>query len=118
MAKYRMRKWKKTLTLVVASNTTVVTATGVDLNGILLSANIKTAAAVDSAATTAVKLTDADGIDVWTKTGVAVNTNTQTLLTNDQRVPLSGLYTVTVTFSAAQATNRDTDVSLLIDRGA
>lgn len=115
--KFRIGKWKNTLTLLFATNNTVISQANVPLNGVLMAINIKTPAAVDSAATVAVKLTDADGVDVYSKSGVAVNTNTQTLLTNDQRVPLSGLYTVTVTFSAAQTANRNTDVSLLLDRG-
>lgn len=102
--------------LAFGTNPTVITA-AVEPNGVLLAINVKTPAAVDSSATVAVKLTDVDGVDVYSKTGLAANGNTQTLLTNDQRVPLSGLYTVTVTFSAAQTANRSTDVTLVVDRG-
>lgn len=118
MSRYRIKRWKQTLTLAFATSSTVITATGVDLNGILWASNVKTPTAVDSTATVAVKLTDADGVDVFTRTGLAVNTNAQAILTGDTRVALSGVYTVTVTFSAAQTANRATDVTLLIDRGA
>jgi hypothetical protein len=117
MSKYRIQKYKKTLTLLFATNSTVITETNVDLNGFLTATTVKTAAAVDSSATTAVKLTDADGVDVFSRTGLAVNTNAQALLADATRVPLNGLYTITVTFSAAQTANRATDVTLLIDRG-
>lgn len=117
MSKYRIQKWKKTLTLLFATHSTIITQTGVELNGVLLAANVKTAATVDTSATTAVSLTDADGVVVYSKTGLAAAGNTQTLLTNDTRVPLTGLYTVTVTFSAAQTANRNTDVSFFMDRG-
>lgn len=118
MAKFRIQKFKQTITLDFAGNSTVITATGVPLNGILTATTIKTAATVDTSATTAVKLTDSDNVDVFSRTGLAVNTNTQALLADATRVPLSGLYTITVTFSAAQTANRATDVTLLIDRGA
>lgn len=117
MSKFRIRKWKQTLTLDFANNTTVITVTGVDLNGFLTASTIKTAAAVDSSATTKVELTDADGIVKTVQTALAVNTNTNALLADATRLPLSGLYTVTVTFSAAQTANRATDVTLIIDRG-
>lgn len=118
MSKFQIRKFKKTITLLFATNSTVITQTITDLNGILLAVSVKTPSTVDSAATVAVSLTDADGIAVYSKTGIAAAGNTQTLLTNDQRVPLSGAYTLTVTFSAAQTANRATDVSLLVNRGA
>lgn len=118
MTSFRMRRYKKTLTLIIATSTTVITETGIDLNGVLAATTVKTPAAVDNTATVGIKLTDADGIDVFSRTGLAVNTNAQALLADATRVPLSGLYTLTVTFSAAQATARATDVTLLIDRGA
>lgn len=117
MSKFRITKYKQTLTLIFGTSSTVITATNVPLNGILWATTVKTAAAVDSSATTAVKLTDADGIDVYSRTGLAVNTNAQVILTGDTRVPLNGNYTITVTFSAAQTANRATDVTLIIDRG-
>lgn len=117
MGKYRIRKYKKTLTLVVATHTTVITETAIELNGVLTATTVKTPAAVDSSATVGIKLTDADGVDVFSRTGLAVNTNAQALLADATRVPLSGAYTLTVTFSAAQSTNRNTDVTLLIDKG-
>jgi hypothetical protein len=117
MSKFRIRRYKKTLVLLFAGNSTVISATTIDLNGTLLALNVKTAAAVDSSATTSVSLTDLDGVVIYTKSGLAANGNTQTLLTNDARVPLSGTYTLTVTFSAAQTANRSTDVTLLMDRG-
>lgn len=113
----RIYKWKQTLTLVLGTSTTVITTTNVELNGFLAATTVKTAAAVDTSATTAVKLTDSDGVDVFSRTGLAVNTNAQALLADATRVPLSGLYTVTVTFSAAQTVARATDVSLFVDRG-
>lgn len=118
MSRHRIYKYKKTLTLLFASNTTVITEVGVELNGVLAATTVKTPAAVDSTATVAVKLTDADGVDVFSRSGLAVSTNAQALLADATRVPLSGLYTITVTFSAAQSANRATDVTLLIDRGA
>ena len=117
MSKYRIQKLKKTLTLDFAANSTVITATQLQLNGVLVSSTIKTPAAVDTSATVGIKLTDSDGVDVFTRTGAAVNTNVNTLLADATRVPLSGTYTLTVTFSAAQTANRATDVTLYIDRG-
>lgn len=117
MSKFRFQRFKKTLTLLFATNSTVISST-VSLNGLLWASTIKTPAAVDSAATVAVTLTDADGIVAFSRSGLAVNTNAQVLLADATRVPLSGDYTLTVTFSAAQTVNRATDVTLLIDRGA
>lgn len=115
-AAYRILAQPQTLTLVLGTSTTVISQV-VNLNGILLAVDIKTAAAVDGAATTKVDIINAAGINVWTKSSIAVNTNAETLLTNDQRVPLSGSYTITVTFSGAQSVARSTIVTPLIDRG-
>lgn len=117
MGKFRFRKYKTTLSLLFATNSTVISTSNIDLNGFLCATTVKTPAAVDSAATIGISLTDADGVAVFSRTGIAVNTNTQALLADTTRVPLSGPYTLTVTFSAAQTANRDTDVTLLIDKG-
>jgi hypothetical protein len=118
MSKFRFQRWKQTITLLFATNNTIISVSNVQLNGLLSATIVKTPAAVDSAATVAVTIVDESGLAVFSRSGLAVNTNTQAILTGDTKVPLGGIYTVTVTFSAAQTANRDTDVTLLIDRGA
>lgn len=89
-----------------------------NLNGILREVIITTAAAVDSSATTTVNILDADSNVIYTKSGIAVNTLSTNLLTQDLSVPLSGDITVQVVFSAAQTTaDRTTKAVLLVDRG-
>jgi hypothetical protein len=84
-------------------------------NGILLEVIIKTPTAVDAAATITVNILDSDNNIVYTKSGIAANTTSINLLTNDLRVPLSGTQSIQVVFSAAQtATDTVTNVTLLI----
>lgn len=81
----------------------------VTLNGILREIIITPPSAVDASATITVSLADADGNVVYSKGSLAANSGASiNLLTNDQRVPLSGLYTLQVTYSAAQPTTAST----------
>src|SRR5438270_2849830 len=106
-------KYSLSLTHGAGANTVQATAT---LNGLLREAIIKTPAAVDGAATLTLNIIDSDSFTVYTKSGIAANTNSINLLTNDLRVPLSGSYTIQIVFSANQtATDTTTAVVLLIE---
>src|SRR5690242_12149153 len=66
-------------------------ANQVTLNGILREIIITPPAAVDASATITVSLADLDGNVVYSKGSLAANSGASiNLLTNDQRVPLSG----------------------------
>src|SRR5947207_3320845 len=88
-------KYSLPLTHGASANTVSATAT---LNGLLREAIIKTPASVDGSATVTLNIIDVDGYTVYTKSGIAVNTNSINLLTNDLRVPLSGSYTIQIVF--------------------
>lgn len=105
--------------LAYATNATTVsqTITQENLNGILREVIITTPGTVDSSATVTVNVLDADSNVVYAKTGVAANTTSINLLTQDLSVPLSGNITLQVVFSASQTANRTTKVVLLVDRG-
>ena len=110
---------QNSIVLVVASHTTIATTT-VALNGILRGVKAKSPAAVDSSATLKVDITDPDGDNVYTKSGIAVNTTNKDFFdtqTNPSpmEVPVAGTYTITTTYSVAQATNRTSVVTLLVD---
>lgn len=89
----------------------------VTLNGILREVIILPPTAVDASATIGVSLTDSDGYLVYSKASLAANSGASiNLLTNDLRVPLSGKYTLQVTYSAAQTTTASvTKVVLLVE---
>lgn len=117
-SKYRVGRPTYSLTLAHGASATTVSTSDSNQNGILREVIITTAAAVDSTATTTVNILDADSNVVYTKSGVAVNTVSINLLTQDLSVPLSGTITVQVVFSAAQTSaDRTTKVVLLVDRG-
>src|SRR5690242_807590 len=97
----RIKRPTYSLSLTHAAGANTVSATAI-LNGILREAIIKTPAAVDGAATLTLNLIDRDNYTVYTKSGIAANTTSINLLTNDLRVPLSGLYTVQIVFSVNQ----------------
>ena len=81
----------------------------VTLNGILREVIITPPATDDGSATITISLADIDGNVVWSKSGLAAGSSASiNLLTNDQRVPLSGLYTLQVTYSANQTTTAST----------
>lgn len=104
--------------ITVAHGASVTTAQITDtLNGILREAVITPPAAVDGAATISFSLKDLDGNIVYTKSGLAANSGASiNLLTNDLRVPLSGAYTLLITYSASQtATDSTTKVVLYVE---
>ena len=114
-----MQFTKISIPLVVATHTTIASAT-VPLNGILRGVKAKSPAAVDSSATLKVDITDPDGDNVYTKSGIAVATTNQDYFDiktnpNAMEVPVAGTYTITTTYSVAQATNRTSVVTLLIE---
>lgn len=115
--KIRFQRRKVSLALVHGASATTASAAAT-LNGLLRQVIITTPAAVDGSATATVNILDSDSITIYTKSGVAVNTTSNNLLTGDLSVPLSGTQTVNVVFSAAQtATDTTTTVVLLIDQG-
>lgn len=116
--KFRIRRYKQTLSLTAGAGANTASNTFVQINGILWEAVIITPAAVDGAATVTINIIDADNITVYTRAGLAANTTTKDLLTGDLRIPLCGLYTIQVVFSANQtATSTTTTAILLIDQG-
>jgi hypothetical protein len=115
----RIQFIKTDVPLVVASHTTIASVT-VPLNGILRGVKAKTPAAVDGSATVKVDVNDADGDNVYTKSGIAVNTTNKDYFDiqtapNPLAVPVAGTYTIITTYSATQATNRTTTVTLLME---
>lgn len=115
----RMQFTKKSVTLNTSNSATVASLT-VLLNGMLLGVKAKTPATVDNSATVKVDITDPDGDNVYTKSGIAVNTTNQSYFDtqtnpNPLAVPVAGTYTITVTFSATQTSNRTTTVTLLVE---
>lgn len=118
MAKYRIQKSQTTIAVAHAAQAVFSTA-NVALNGILFLNKIKIASNSDGGATMTLALIDAEGDTVYSKSGVSGSAGTVvTQLTGDQRVALSGNYTVQVTFSANQTTTDNTlTVTLNIDRG-
>jgi hypothetical protein len=115
MSKNRIVRPVVTPTLVIGTSTTVATASAVALNGFLAGVLITPPAAVDSSATITLKVVDADGFTVYTKASIAANTPIADFPTT--QVPLSGTFTITATYSAAQTVNRAVAVALLIDGG-
>lgn len=94
----------------VTPGASITTAQQTDtLNGILREVIITPPAAVDASATITVSLADLDGNVVYSKGSLAANSGASiNLLTNDLRVPLSGQYTLEVTYSVAQPTTAST----------
>ena len=87
------------------------------INGVLWLIKVKTGA-VDAAATITLNIIDVDGDVVYTKAAIAGNGTNMTNLIADNRVPLSGFYTVQMVFSAAQtATDNTAVITLIVDRG-
>ena len=114
----RIGRVKKSLTLDYAENATVITDTTDQFaNGILREVIISTPATVDSSATVVLVIKDRDGATIYTSSAVAANTKAVDLLTADEQLPLTGLETLQITYSASQTANRVCDVTLAIDRG-
>lgn len=114
----RIKKIKFTLLCDNTNNTVPTTRGSQALNGILRGVKIKTPATVDSSATVGVTVADADGDNVYSKTGIAANTtNIEYVDANNAylQLPLSDTYVITPTFSANQTTARDVIVTLLVD---
>jgi hypothetical protein len=110
---YSIRRNSQAINLTHGASATTASNTNVKLNGLLRQVNAMTPAAVDSSATATINIIDVDGITVYTKAALVVNTKTKDLLTTP--IPLSGLYTVQVVFSASQtATDSITNVTLLV----
>lgn len=107
---YTGRVKRESVSVQVTPGTGVTTATLVDtLNGIMREVIITPPATVDSSATMIFTLVDLDGNVVYTKSGLTAGAAASiNLLTNDQRIPLSGKYTLTVTYSANQTTTAST----------
>ncbi len=107
---YTGRIRRESVNVTVTSGAGVTTATFLNsLNGILREIIVTPPAAVDASATMTFTLVDLDGNIVYTKSGLAANSGASiNLLTNDLRVPLSGKYTLTVTYSVAQPTTAST----------
>lgn len=115
--KFRVQK-SVTAVPVVHAAQAIFSVANVPLNGVLWENKVKSSAATDGAATMTLNVIDADGDTVYTKAAIAGNTTTVTNLTADLRVPLNGLYTIQIVFSANQTvTDQTVTVTLLIDRG-
>lgn len=116
-SKHRFARPKHTLLLLHGASATAYRNSG-DENGLLRQVIITAPAAVDSAATLDVSITDSDDNVIYSKTGLNAASTTIDLLADGSQVPLSGTYLVEVAFSAAQdTTDTTTVVVLLIDRG-
>lgn len=114
---FGVQRYTQPLSLVHGASVTTVTSAAVTLNGLLWQVNALTPASVDGSATATINIIDTDGITVYTKGTLAANTKTGDLLANAKQVPLSGLYTIQVVFSANQTTTDSvTNVTLLIAR--
>lgn len=119
MSKFRVQKSVSTIA-VPASAQATFSALTVPLNGVLWQHKVKIVSNSDAAATMTLNIIDADGDVVYTKATISGSAGTVvgTVLTGDTRVPLNGLYTVQIVFSANQTTTANTvTVTLLIDRG-
>lgn len=111
---YRVKTVSQALNLTHGGAVTTVSNANQKLQGLLRMATILTPAAVDGSATATINILDSDGTTVYSKASLAANTKTKDLQTTP--IPLSGLYTVQVVFSAAQtATDSTTTVRLLIE---
>jgi hypothetical protein len=117
VAKFRIQRPKFSLALAHGASATTKTASAT-INGILREVIIKTPASVDNTATMTLNIIDSDNFVVYTKSGVAANTNSINLLTNDQRVPLAGTQTIQIVFSAAQDTTDTTTMVVLLVEAA
>lgn len=109
---------RESVNVTVTPGAGVTTATFLNsLNGILREVIITPPAAVDGSATMTFTLADLDGNIVYTKSGLnAATAASINMFTNDLRLPLSGKYTYTVTYSAAQtATASITKVVMYIE---
>lgn len=116
-SKNRIGRPRYPLLLTHGASATTKSSSG-DANGMLRQVIILAPAAVDASATFDIAVIDSDTNTIYSKTGLAAASKTLDLLTADTQVPLSGTYTVKVTFSAAQtATDTTTTVILLVDRG-
>lgn len=115
MPHYRIRRFTTSLVLAHGAGANTVTNSSLNLNGILKKIKVYSPASVDGSATLTITIKDADGDTLWSKASIAANTKDITLLTRDQEVPLTGLCSVTVLFSANQtATDTTTQVILVI----
>lgn len=118
MSLRRIQKKIFTITCDKTNNTIPTTPPTIVLNGILRGVKIKTPATVDNTATVGVTIADSDGDNVYSKTGVAVNT-TNIEFQDSNHVqhsePLADTYTITPTFSANQTTARQVVVTIYYD---
>lgn len=118
MSSLRFGRPKLAVTLTHGASATTVTSATQNANGLIMEVITTTPAAVDSSATMTVSIADIDGNVIYTKASLAANTTTKDLLAAGSQVPLSGPYTVTTLYSAAQTTaDRTASVVILIDRG-
>ena len=102
---------RKPLTFTQSGSGTVITLSNVNLNGELW--QINTIAGALASGTATIAIVDADGATV--ASGTATNASTTTALKNTTPVMLSGLYTITCTYSASQ-TNISSTGTLLIKK--
>ena len=114
----KLKKIQLTISCNATNNTVPATPPTVNLNGFLKGVKIKTPASVDSSATVTVTVADTDGDNVYSKTGVAANTTNIEYQDSNHvptQVPVSGVHTITPTFSANQTVARNVIVTLLVD---
>lgn len=119
MSKFRVQKSVTVIVVAHAAQATFSTAS-VPLNGILWQHKVKIVSASDASATMTLNIIDADSDTVYTKAAISGSAGTvvTTPLTGDLRIPLSGLYTIQIVFSANQtATDNTVTVTLMVDRG-
>lgn len=118
MSKFRVAKNSTIVTVVHAAQATFSTA-NVALNGVLWTHKTKIASNSDAGATYTLNIVDDDSVVVYQKAGISGSSGSViTNLTGDTRIPLAGIYTVQIVFSANQTvTDNVVTVSLMIDKG-
>jgi hypothetical protein len=104
---YGIRRYP--LTFTQSGSGTTITLANVKLNGELWQINTMAGAVTSGTAT--ISITDADGATV--ASGTATNASTTTALKNTSPVMLSGLYTITCTYSVSQTSISSTGTLLI-----
>ena len=103
---------------ILSGQTVIVSASGLNLNGILK--GVIVSAPLMGGHTYKIEIKDEDAQIVFTKTGIAENSKVSAFIDANNyplTIPLSGNEKITLTSSGAEAADRLITVTLLVNRG-